>query len=119
MEVRGGTTRIDSSIGMQELFLEKRLLTNSRAAFRPRKDGDDNGSAYFDFTSLRTGIQRFTSDFRGFIFSDEQPGARLFGTFHNNIFQSNLAHFNLLETDTNSGLNRWRRRQQTVTAANL
>jgi monoamine oxidase len=28
---------------------------------------------YFDFTSFQLGIQRFTSDFRGFVFSDEQP----------------------------------------------
>jgi hypothetical protein len=119
IDVRGGTTRLDSSIAMQELFLEKRLFTNSRATFRPRKNGDDNGSAYFDFTSLRTGIQRFTSDFRGFIFSDEQPGARLFGTLKNNIFQYNLAYFNMLEKDANSGLNRWRHRNQSVYVANL
>jgi hypothetical protein len=103
-DVRQSIRRTDSNVGMQELFLEKRLFSER---------------AHFDFTSLRVGIQRFTSDFRGFIFSDEQPGARLFGTFHNNIFQYNLAYFNLLEKDTNSGLNRWRRRQQTVTAANL
>ena len=89
-----GTHRTDTTVGMQELFVEKRLFT---------------GKAYFDFTSLRAGIQRFTSDFRGLIFSDEQPGARLFGTFHNNVFQYNLAYFNMLEKDTNSGLNRWRR----------
>ncbi len=104
---------------MQEAFFEKRLFTNSREAFQTQKQTDDTGSAYFDFTSLRLGIQRFTSDFRGFIFSDEQPGARLFGTFHNNVFQYNLAYFNMLEKDTNSGLNRWRRRKQSVYAANL
>jgi hypothetical protein len=103
-DVRQGIRRTDSNVGMQELFLEKRLLTEK---------------AFFDFTSLRLGIQRFTSDFRGFVFSDEQPGARLFGTFHNNVFQYNLAYFNLLEKDTNSGLNRWRRRNQSVYAANL
>ena len=89
---------------MQEAFLEKRLFSEE---------------AHFDFTSLRLGIQRFTSDFRGFVFSDEQPGARLFGTFHNNIFQYNLAYFDMLEKDTNSGLNRWRMRQQQVAVANL
>jgi hypothetical protein len=119
VDVRERTRRTDATVGFQEAFIEKRLFTNSTAAFRRKRDADDRGSAYFDFTSLRTGIQRFTSDFRGFIFSDEQPGVRLFGTFKNNIFQYNLAYFNMLEKDTNSGLNRWRRRNQSVYAANL
>jgi hypothetical protein len=118
-DVRERTRRTDTNVGFQEMFIEKRLFTNSTAAFRPQRDTDDRGSAYFDFTSLRVGIQRFTSDFRGLVFSDEQPGVRLFGTFNNNIFQYNLAYFNLLEKDTNSGLNRWRQRNQSVYAANL
>jgi len=104
IDVRPGTHRTDTAIGMQELFVEKRLFT---------------GKAYYDFTSLRVGIQRFTSDFRGLIFSDEQPGARLFGSFHNNVFQYNLAYFNMLEKDANSGLNHWQSRRQQVYAANL
>jgi hypothetical protein len=104
IDVARGPTRTDTAIGMQEAFVEKRLYAND---------------SYFDFTSVRAGIQRFTSDFRGFVFSDEQPGARLFGTFHNNVFQYNLAYFNLLEKDANSGLNRWRHRNQSVYAANL
>jgi hypothetical protein len=119
VDVRERTRRTDSTIGFQEMFIEKRLFTNSASAFRRKRDADDRGSAYFDFTSLRMGIQRFTSDFRGFVFSDEQPGVRLFGTFRNNVFQYNLAYFNMLEKDTNSGLNRWRRRNQSVYAANL
>lgn len=119
IDVRQGTRRTDAHVGMQELFVEKRLFTNSREAFGPPRDSDDRGSAYFDFTAVRFGIQRFTSDFRGFIYSDEQPGARLFGNFRNNVFQYNLAYFNLLEKDTNSGLNRWRQRNQSVYAANL
>ena len=119
IDVAGGIRRTDTAVGMQELYFEKRLFTNSASEFEKRNDGDTRGSAYFDFTSLRVGIQRFTSDFRGLIYSDEQPGARLFGTFHNNVFQYNLAYFNLLEKDTNSGLNRWRSRQQSVSAANL
>jgi hypothetical protein len=119
IDVAGGIRRTDTAVGMQELYFEKRLFTNSASEFQKHKDGDSRGSAYFDFTSLRVGIQRFTSDFRGLIYSDEQPGARLFGTFHNNVFQYNLAYFNLLEKDTNSGLNRWRSRQQSVSAANL
>jgi hypothetical protein len=104
IDVARGPHRLDTSIGIQEAFVEKRLFTEK---------------AYFDFASLRLGVQRFTSDFRGFVFSDEQPGARLFGTFHNNVFQYNLAYFNLLEKDANSGLNRWRHRNQSVYAANL
>lgn len=119
IDVAQGIRRTDSNVGMQELFFEKRLFTNSTSAFHVRRQEDDRGSAYFDFTSIRLGIQRFTSDFRGFVFSDEQPGTRLFGTFHNNVFQYNLAYFNLLEKDTNSGLNRWRTRQQSVSVANL
>jgi hypothetical protein len=119
IDVAQGIRRTDSNIGMQELFFEKRLFTNSTSAFHVARQEDDRGSAYFDFTSISVGIQRFTSDFRGFVFSDEQPGARLFGTFHNNVFQYNLAYFNLLEKDTNSGLNRWRSRQQSVSVANL
>jgi hypothetical protein len=119
IDVANGASRTATSIGMQEAFFEKRLFTNSPEALRQATSTDDNGSAYFDFTSLRLGIQRFTSDFRGFVFSDEQPGARLFGTFDNNILQYNLAYFNMLEKDSNSGLNRWQRRNQSVYAANL
>ena len=103
-DVRQSFRRTDTNVGMQELFFEKRLFS-------------ERGT--FDFSSVRLGIQRFTSDFRGFIFSDEQPGARLFGTFHNNVFQYNLAYFDMLEKDTNSGLNRFRMRQQSVYVANL
>jgi len=119
INVFDGIRRTDTAVGMQELFIEKRLFTNSTSAFQPMKDSDDRGSAYFDFTSLRFGIQRFTSDFRGFVFSDEQPGVRLFGTFHNNVYQYNLAFFDMLEKDTNSGLNTWREREQKVFVANL
>ncbi len=119
IDVRQGIRRTDGHAGLQEAFIEKRLFTNSGAAFRPRRDSDDRGSAYFDFTALRVGIQRFTSDFRGFVFADEQPGARLFGNFGNNRYQYNLAYFSLLEKDTNSGLNSFERRHQTVYVANL
>ncbi len=104
IDVRPGTTRTDTAVGIQELYVEKRLFSEK---------------AFFDFTSVRLGIQRFTSDFRGLVFSDEQPGARLFGNFHNNVFQYNLAYFNLLEKDANSGLNHWQSRRQQVSAANL
>jgi hypothetical protein len=63
---------------------------------------------------LRAGIQPFVSDFRGFIFSDNNLGARLFGAFANNRYQFNLAYFRQLEKDTNSGLNRFDLRPQNV-----
>lgn len=119
IDVRRGYRRTDDHAGVQELFFEKRLGTNSVSALRRRTGTDDRGSPYFDFTSVRMGIQRFTSDFRGFIFSDEQPGVRLFGNFKNNRFQYNVAYFSMLEKDTNSGLNRFERRHQTVSIADL
>ncbi len=59
----------------------------------------------YDFDSIRVGIQPFSSDFRGFLFQDNQLGVRLFGTRDNNRWQYNLAYFRRLEKDTNSGLN--------------
>jgi hypothetical protein len=50
--------------------------------------------------------QNFSSDFRGFIFSDSNLGARFFGNYGSNRHQYNLAYFRPLEKDTNSGLNR-------------
>ena len=64
-----------------------------------------NVSDRFDFDSIRFGIQPFSSDFRGFLFQDNQLGVRLFGNRDNNIFQYNVALFQRLEKDTNSGLN--------------
>lgn len=85
-----GTDRNDSFIGIQAAFIDKHLR---------------NVSSRYDFDSLRVGIQPFSSDFRGFLFQDNQLGIRLFGTRKNNIFQYNLAWFRRLEKDTNSGLN--------------
>lgn len=85
-----GTTRSDGHVGIQELFYDKHLR---------------NKSAAYDFDSLRIGIQPFNSDFRGFLFVDNQPGVRLFGNFQRNRIQYNLAWFRRLEKDTNSGLN--------------
>ena len=82
--------RTDEHIGIQGLFVDKHLR---------------NVSTRFDFDSVRVGIQPFSSDFRGFLFQDNQLGARLFGTRDNNVFQYNLAYFRRLEKDTNSGLN--------------
>lgn len=59
----------------------------------------------YDFDSIRVGIQPFSSDFRSFLFQDNQLGVRLFGDRDNNRYQYNLAVFARLEKDTNSGLN--------------
>jgi len=103
-DVRKGTTRLDEHVGLQEGFVEAKLkdLSNS-----------------YDFVSARAGIQSFTSDFRGFIFSDQEPGLRLFGNFGSNRYQYNAAYFAMLEKDTNSGLNTFNYRHQQVMIANL
>ncbi|HUA21090.1 MAG TPA: carboxypeptidase-like regulatory domain-containing protein [Bryobacteraceae bacterium] len=102
--VRDGTTRLDSHLGLQEGFVEVKL-----------KDLSDQ----YDFISARAGIQSFTSDFRGFIFSDQEPGLRLYGNLDSNRYQYNLAYFAMLEKDTNSGLNTMSYRHQQVMIANL
>jgi len=105
IDPRKGTTRFDSQVAFQELFVEKKLVDVSRN---------------FDFISTRLGIQGFTSDFRGFIFSDNEPAARLFGTFDNNRYQWNIAYFYFLEKDTNSMLNTvFRGRHRQVVVANI
>ncbi len=104
IDVRRGTTRTDTQVSLEEAFAEVKLF-----------DVNEN----FDFVSARVGIQPFVSDFRGFIFSDNNLGARIFGSFDNNRYQFNAAYFAQLEKDTNSGLNRFDRRQQNVYVANL
>ena len=104
VDVRRGTNRTDTQVSLEEAFGEVKLA-------------DVNSN--FDFVSLRAGIQPFSSDFRGFIFSDNNLGARLFGAFGNNRYQYNVAAFSMLEKDTNSGLNRFDTRHQNVYIANL
>ena len=87
---RSGTTRNDNHIGLQEAFIDYHIR---------------NVSDRYDFDSIRVGIQPFSTDFRGFLFQDNQLGVRLFGDRSNNIFQYNLAWFRRLEKDTNSSLN--------------
>ncbi len=48
-------------------------------------------STRYDFDSMRAGIQPLTSDFRGFLLSDQPLALRLFGTRDNNVFQYNVA----------------------------
>ncbi len=90
IDPREGKSRTDTHVGIQELFGDVHLR---------------NVSEYYDFDSLRIGIQPFISDFRGFIFQDVPFGIRLFGNRNNNIWQYNLGYFRRLEKDTNSGLN--------------
>ncbi len=104
VDVRKGTTRLDTHVGLQEAFVEAKLK--------------DLSSSY-DFVSIRAGIQSFNSDFRGFIFSDQEPGVRLFGNFRGNRYQYNAAYFAMLEKDSNSGLNRLEYRNQQVFIANV
>ena len=69
VDVRRGTNRTDSHVSLEEAFGEVKLF-----------DTNDN----FDFVSVRAGIQPFNADFRGFLFSDNNLGARVFGGFANN-----------------------------------
>lgn len=104
IDVREGTSRTDGHIGLQEAFVEKKIA--------------DLGPNY-DFISVRAGIQQFSSDFRGLIFAQEQPGVRIFGNLHSNRLQYNAAYFFFLEKDTNSGLNTLNSRHQQVALANF
>ena len=104
VDVRKGDTRLDTHAGLQEAFVEVKLA---------------DLSSDFDFISARAGIQSFNSDFRGFIFSDQEPGLRIFGNLDNNRYQFNLAYFAMLEKDANSGLNTFDYRKQQVMIANV
>lgn len=104
IDVRRGTNRTDWHASLEEAFAEVKLA---------------DVNANYDFVSLRTGIQPFVSDFRGFIFSDNNLGARVFGALDNNRVQFNAAYFSMLEKDTNSGLNRFDTRHQNVYIANV
>ena len=91
VEPSKGTQRTDGFIGLQEAFIDYHI-----GRFDTKR---------FDFVSLRMGIQPFQSDFRGFLFNDNQLGVRLFGNRDNNRVQFNLAAFWRIEKETNSGLN--------------
>jgi hypothetical protein len=104
IDPREGINRFDTHIGLQEAFVEAKI---------------HDLSPNYDFVSVRAGIQQFTSDFREFIFSEEQPGIRLFGNLRSNRLAYNLAWFNFLEKNTNSGLNTFQNRGQQVYVANI
>jgi hypothetical protein len=98
-----GRTRRRYDFALQEAFGEVKLF--------------DVG-ANFDFVSVRAGIQGFSSDFRGFLFRDQNLGVRVFGTWGRNRNQWNVAYFDQLEKETNSNLNLFERRKQRVIIAN-
>jgi hypothetical protein len=100
---RQGDSRGRTYITLQEWFVEAKLF--------------DIGSEY-DFVSARIGSQPFTSDFRGFIFSDTNRGARIFGSMNGNRDQFNLVYFRQQEKETNSGLNSFDDRNQNIVIAN-
>ncbi len=102
-DVRDGTGRARTFTALEEWFVEAKLA---------------DLSPDYDFVSARVGSQFFNSDFRGFIFSDTNRGARLFGTYEANRDQFNLVVFDMLEKDTNSQLNTFDNRRQIVAIAN-
>lgn len=95
--------RGNSRLAVEEAFIEKRL-----AVVSPN----------FDFVSLRVGMQNLNSDFRGFLFADNQLGARLFGTLNSNRDQYNIAVFSMRQRDEVSQLHSFDSRRQTVFLAN-
>jgi hypothetical protein len=101
--VLAGTNRFDDHLGFQEAFFEVKL-----------HDLSDN----YDFISARAGIQQFNADFRGFLFVDEQPGLRIFGDWNSDRIEYNATYFQMLEKNTNSGLNTFNRRHEQVVLAN-
>lgn len=103
-DVRAGTTRLDSHVGFQEAFVEVKL---------------HDLSPNYDFVSVRAGIQEFNADFRGFLFSEEQPALRIFGDLKSDRIEYNVAYFNFLEKNTNSGLNTFDARNQQVVLGNV
>ncbi|MGV3484554.1 MAG: hypothetical protein ACO1RT_09060 [Planctomycetaceae bacterium] len=90
-DVRAGTSRFRQDFVPEEYFAEIKLADTS---------------VYYDFASVRVGSQFFTSDFRGFIFSDTNRGVRLFGTRLSNRDQYNVMWLDQTEKDSNSLLNR-------------
>ena len=103
-DVRRRSNRLSSHVGVQEAFAEAKIA---------------DLSANYDFISVRAGIQEFSSDFRGFVSVLEAPGVRVFGTLRSSRVEYNAALFDLLEKETNSGFNEWKRRGQQVYIANV
>ena len=77
-----GTTRSRHHLALQEAFGELKLF--------------DVGSNY-DFVSVRAGIQPFSSDFRGFLYVDNELGVRLFGNAKGQRQVYNVGFFSMRE----------------------
>jgi len=101
---RKGTTRLRDEFALEEYFVEAKLA---------------DLSPDYDFVSARLGSQLFTSDFRGFIFSDTNRMLRIFGNEHANRDQYNVVVVKQTEKDTNSQLNTFDSRHQTTVIANF
>src|SRR5258708_15088749 len=63
---------------------------------------------------MRAGSQQLNGDFRGFLFENEEPALRVFGNLRSDRVEYNVAYFNFLEKNTNSGLNTFDRRHHQV-----
>lgn len=98
-----GTARTRTSWALQEAFVEAKLADTSPD---------------YDFTSVRAGNQPFIADFRGFLFNDINRGVRFFGTRNANRDQWNVAYFRQWEKDTNTALNTFNDRRQTLVFLN-
>ena len=102
-DVRKGTNRHKTDWALEEWFYETKIA---------------DMSPNYDFISVRAGSQPFTSDFRGFIFSDINRGVRLFGNRLSNQDQYNVIFFDQTEKDTNSLLNTFDDRHQNTLIMN-
>jgi hypothetical protein len=102
-DVRAGVRRLRTFFSLQEYFFETKIA--------------DYGPNY-DSASIRAGNQPFTSDFRGFVFSDVNRMVRLFGTRLSNRDQFNLIYVKQVEKDTNSFLNTFHDRHEMTAIAN-
>jgi hypothetical protein len=98
-----GETATQHTYGIEEAFVEKRLAVLNTS---------------FDFVSIRGGMQNFNSDFRGYLFIDNQLGVRLFGNARSNRDQYNVAFFSMRVRDPVSQLHSFDSRDQTVVIAN-
>jgi hypothetical protein len=102
-DVGGGKTQTDAAF--QELFGEVLLWESD---------------PYLDFGSLRLGRQAFASDFRNFIFVDNNDGVQLFGTLNESKVDWQLAFFDMASKDPFSNFNDGiGDRDQTFWAANV
>jgi len=102
-DVTKGRDRYRTDFAIEEWFYESKIA---------------DLSPNYDFLSIRAGSQPFTSDFRGFIFSDTNRGVRLFGNRLNNQDQYNVIWFDQTEKETNSLLNTFDDRHQNTLIAN-